>query len=208
MAMTVDTLRITDTLAIPETGISAQSRSTILVQDDNAAFPIPLVEARVWDAFHTNLPGTAAADDLALIGGTLGTAPPMIQAGDCKALGATTRKLRIAAVVPECYVAGQTISIVLHAGMKTTIADTSCTIDVESYKPDNLGSLSADLCTTSAQSINSVTFAAKTFAINPATMSPGDVLDVLVSITVTDAATVTAVTPSIAAINVVCDIRG
>jgi len=167
-----------------------------------------LVTARVWDAMQTNLPGTAATDDLGLVGGTFGTAPPVINAGDCKALGATSRYCRIEVPIPECYVAGQPFALSLSAGMKTTIADVSCTLDVECYRLDKDSGISADLCSTAAQSINSVTFADKSFTITPATLNPGDMLDVRITIAVNDAASATAVTPTIAAIDRVCSIKG
>ena len=53
------------TLSVGPTSVSAQSRSTGLVQDNNVRFPEKLTDLRVWDALQTNLPGTAAADDLA-----------------------------------------------------------------------------------------------------------------------------------------------
>lgn len=208
MASTFDSVRISESLTISETGISAQTRATILKQEANAVFPVAFTDLRVWDAYHTNLPGTAATDDLALVGGTFGTAPPLVQAGDLKAAGATTRYARFEVIVPECYDAGETFSLRLSAGMKTTIASTSCTVDVEAYRLDKISGISADLCATAAASINSLTFANKTFSITPATLVPGDVLDVRIAIACNDAATATAVTPTIAAIDVLCDIKG
>lgn len=207
-ATRMDALIIAETLTVPATGISAQSRSTILAQDANKRFPVPLTDFRVWDAYQTNLPGTAASDDLALIGGTFGTAPPMIQAGDCKALGATSRYARVQVVVPECYDAAETLTFILSAGMKTTVADTTCTVDIECYRLDKISGISADLCATSATTINSLTFADKTFTITATTLVPGDVLDVRVTIACNDAATGTAVTPTIAGFDLVCDIKG
>jgi len=203
----VETLRVS-TLRVPEDGVAAQTRSTILKQDDNFIFPVKLTDFRTWDAAATNLPGTAASDDLALITGTFGTNPLRIQAGDLKAAGATTRRAIVEVTLPECYVAGETVTIKVYAGMVTTVADTSCTVDIEAYKRDKTGSIGSDLCATAAQSINSTTLAAKSFTITPTTLSPGDVLDVRVSITCTDAATGTAVTPTIAAFDLVCDVKG
>jgi hypothetical protein len=214
MPSTTDTLIVSEnitlrgSLTVQSTGVSAQTRSTILVQDANQKFPVNLTSLRVWDAYHTNLSGTAATDDLALIGGTFGTAPPMVQAGDLKAAGATTRYARFSFVVPECYDDAETFTIVLSAGMKTTIADTSCTVDVECYRHDKTSGISADLCATAAQSINSLTFADKTFTITATSLVKGDILDVRIAIACTDAATATAVTPTIANIDFVMDIKG
>ena len=208
MATRIDDLTVTGTLKCSDTAISPQTRDSILTQDPLAVFPIPWTDLRVWDAFQTNLPGTAATDDLALIGGTFGTAPPMVQAGDLKAAGATTRYARFQVVVPECYDAAETLSLVLSAGMKTTVADASCTVDVEAYRADKISGISADLCATAAQSINSLVFASKTFVITAASLAAGDILDVRIAIACNDAATGTAVTPTIAGLDLVCDIKG
>jgi hypothetical protein len=92
--------------------------------------------------------------------------------------------------------------------MATTVASVSCTVDVECYELDKVGGISADLCTTAATTINSLVFADKAFTITPTTLSAGDVLDVRITIAVNDAATATAVTPTIAGIDLLCDIKG
>lgn len=205
---TFEDVRVSGVINIKDTGISAQTRSSILKQDAAVAFPVKLTDLRVWDAFQTNLPGTAATDDLALVGGTFGTSPPVVSAGDLKAAGATTRYARFQVTLPECYDAGETVTLALYAGMATTIADTSCTIDVQCYKLDKAGAIGSDLCTTSATSINSLVLAAKSFTITPSGLVAGDTLDVRIAIACTDAATATAVTPTVAAIDLLCDIKG
>lgn len=199
------------TLTIGETGISAQTRATILDQDDNVRFPVNFMDFRVHDALATVLPGTAASDDLALETGTFGTAPPTITGGDMKALGATTRRARVVIPIPECYVAAETMTIIVNAGMVTTVADTSCTVDIEAYeivKDKTLDGSPTDLCSTAAQSINSTTFAEKTFTLTATGLTPGGLLDVRVSIACNDAATGTAVTPKIGGFDLCCDIKG
>jgi hypothetical protein len=211
MANRMDGLTISGTpgtLTIGSTGISAQSRDTILEQDPNIRFPVNFANFRVFDAFATLLPGTAANDDLGIETGTFGSAPPMITGGDMKALGATTRRARVLIPIPECYEAAETCTIILTCGMVTTVADTSCTIDIEAYENDKDGTISADLCTTAAQSMNSLTFSEKTFTLTATSLAAGDVLDVRVSITCTDGATGTAVTPKIGGFDLVCDIKG
>jgi hypothetical protein len=208
MATTIDDLRVTGGLTIKEDGISPQLRANILKQDDLKRFPVNFMNFRVWDAAQTNLPGTAAADDLALITGTWGTNPLRIQAGDLKAAGATTRRAIVEVPLPECYVAAETVQFIISAGMTTTVADTSCTVDLEVYKRDKIGGISADLCATAATTMNSLTFADKTFTITSTALSAGDVLDVRLSIACTDGATGTAVTPTIGGFDLVCDIRG
>jgi len=207
-ALTVTDMLVTGAVSVKDTGISAQTRSTILKQEPNAIFPIDLTALRVWDAIATNLPGTAATDDLALSGGTFGTSSPVVSAGDLKAAGATTRYARFQMKLPECYETGETVTISISAGMVTTVADTSCTVDVECYKLDKIGGIGSDLCATAATTINSLVFAAKAFTITPSGLVAGDVFDVRIAIACTDAATGTAVTPTIAAIDLLCDIKG
>lgn len=206
-ALILTDVQITGALTIPETGISPQQRTSILRQTPNAAFPVRLDALRVWDAYHTNLPGTAAADDLALLSGTFGTSPPVVSAGDCKALGATTRYARFQVQLPESYESAETITLAISAGMLTTVADVTCTIDVEAFKLDKIGGIGADLCATAAVTINSLVFGTKSFTITPSGMAAGDVLDVRVAVACNDAATATAVTPTIAAITLLADIR-
>ena len=206
--ITVKDVRVTGTLTAKETGLSAQTRATILKQDADVIFPVPLTSLRVWDAFATNLPGTAATDDLALSGGTFATSPPVVTAGDLKAVGATTRYARFELQLPECYDSGQTVTISISAGMVTTVADTSCTLDVQCYKLDKIAGIGADLCATSATTMNSLTFADIPFTITPSGLVAGDVFDVRIAIACTDAATGTAVTPTIASIDLLCDIKG
>jgi hypothetical protein len=110
--------------------------------------------------------------------------------------------------LPECYEAGETVTLSLSAGMVTTVASSSCTVDVECYKIDKITGIGSDLCTTSATTINSLVFAAKVFTITPSGLTAGDVLDVRLTIACNDAATGTAVTPTIAAIDFLCDIKG
>lgn len=208
MANRVDSLIVDGALTVGESSVSAQTRSTILKQDANKRFPVKFTDFRTWDAAATNLPGTASSDDLGLVTGTWGTNPLRITAGDCKALGATNRRAIVEVCLPECYDAAETVTFILSAGMLTTVADTTCTVDLEVYKRDKIGGIGSDLCATSATTINSLTFADKTFTITATSLAPGDVLDVRMTIACNDAATATAVTPCIAGFDLVCDIKG
>jgi len=180
---------------------------THLEQEAAAKYPIPWEAWRVHDAYQTAL-GTAATDDLGLIGGTFGTGVPSIQASDAKATTVTQRARAVLSLPPE-YVTGQPVSIMFHAGMNTTISDGTATIDVEAYLSDKEGLVDgADKVSTSATTINSLTLADKTFSLSAGLLSPGDVLDVRVTIAITDSATGTAVIGWIGAAYLLCDIRG
>lgn len=179
-----------------------------LATDQSAAHLIPWEAWRVWDAFQTNLPGTAATDDLALIGGTFGTNAPSIQAGDLKAAGSTTRRARCVVWVPPNFVTGGTFKIRAHAGMKTTAADTTCTIDFEAYRSSLEDGVGSDLVGTTATSINSTSEADIDFTVDSTTLLPGDYLDIRMTIICNDGATVTAVIPFVGSVEILMDIQG
>ena len=192
------------------TATAAIDRSK-LAQDSVQPFIIPFTDLRVWDAMATNLPATAANDDLAIVGGTFGTAAPMVQAGDLKAAGATTRYARFSAHLPAEYVDGETVNIRVRGGMETTVADTTCTVDIVAYLADENGSLvgsPTDLCTTAATTINSLTAANIDFTLTDTNLVSGSSVDVRVAIACNDAATGTAVTPAIYSLELLADIKG
>jgi hypothetical protein len=204
-----------DTMTVPASAVTNASIAADadidrdkLEQTVLAEYPVNLVHFRVWDAMQTNLPGTSASDDLGLIGGTFATASPMIQTYDVKAAGAQTLRARIVLELPIEYDAGETVQIRVRGGMITTVADNSCTVDIEACKLDEDGAVGADICTTAAQSINSLTKADKDFTITPTSLNPGDQLDVRVSVAVNDAATATTVKAALSKISLLCDARG
>jgi hypothetical protein len=171
-------------------------------------FPVALTSARQWDAMATNLPATAATDDLGLVTGTPGTNAPKITTGDVKALGPTSRKLAFELPVPANYEDGQTIQLVVRTGMETTVADVSATVDVEAWKPNGSGGVGSDLITTSALTTNSLTPSDKTFVIDGSALLKGEKLICVVTFAVNDAATATAVIGAIYSIDFKCDTRG
>lgn len=185
------------------------AKGNLILLAELQAFPIPLTDFRVWDAMQTLLPGTPSADDLGLVGGTFGTATPSIRTEDLKALGATNQRARFLVQLPWEYVAGETVTLRFQAGMITTVAGTSATLDCEAYKlqddPDD--AIGSDLVTTSATSINSLTFASTDFVITPTSLSPGDILDVRVTIAVNDGASGTAVIAAITSAKLLADVR-
>jgi hypothetical protein len=169
---------------------------------------IPLELLRVHDAFQTSLPTTAASDDLGLIIGTFGTDAIVVQTSDSKNLS-TTQRARFTFRLPDNYVAGQGISVAAWAGMKTTVASGSATIDFEVYaKNDSTGLVGSDLCTTSATTINSLTAANKEFTVTPTGLNPGDELDIRVTIAITDLGTATAVIGRIMKLYMLLAVKG
>lgn len=193
----------TDATISPTANIATAKLEQRTVQ----AFALPLSSAYTWDAIQTRLPGTPASDDLGFVNGTWGTDAPTIQTGDVKASN-TTRRAGFEVQVPHNYDDGQTIELRVRAGMKTTISDTTATVDVEVYKSDGDGLVGSDLCTTAAQTINSLTIADKDFVISASGVDPGDKLFVRVSVAINDAATGTAVIGVITNVDLLCDTRG
>lgn len=174
------------------------------------AFPVPWTQFRVWDAWHTNPVGTAGTDDLALSTGALTAsgAAGTINAGDCKNLGATTRRIACFVQVPDHYDDGETIQLRIRAAMATTVASTSCTVDAEAFVVGTGATVGSDLVTTAATSMNTLTVTDYDFALNAASVDPGMLLEVRLTIVCNDTATATAVTPTIYAVRLLCDTRG
>jgi hypothetical protein len=193
--------------AVTINGVQAPVFRSELQQEDLAEYAIPLMSCRVHDAMATLLPGTAANDDMALITGTPGTDAPTLQGVDFG--GATSdEKCAFEFPLPPEYVAGQSITARVRGGMVTSIADNACTVDVEAWKEDGNGAVGSDLCTTSAQSINSLTPANKDFVITPTGLAAGDVLVVRVSFAGVDAGNLAVMIPEIQKLAMLLDIKG
>lgn len=180
-------------------------RSNIL--QETGTYALPLQDWFVWDSGQP-LPATAASDDLGLANGTWGTSTTNISAGDVKAT-TNTRYARTQFQLPPEYVAGGNVVLRASAGMLTTVAGTSCTVDFEVYKlgRDSLVS-GSDLVTTSAMTMNSLVFSNKDFTVTGTALSPGDWLDIRMTISYVDAATGTAVKPTIGATELLVSIQG
>lgn len=190
----------------------AIAKANILAMAELQIFQIPLTDFRVWDDMAALLPSAGATDDLGLVEGTFGTNTPTLQTEDLKAAGATTNYARVQVQVPWEYVAGQTLKLRFKAGMITTVANPTATLDCEVYKlqddPDD--AIGSDLIDTGATTINSTTFADIDFAFTSAAlsaMSPGDMLDVRIATAVNDGATGTAVIAGISSAKLLCDVR-
>jgi len=187
----------------------AIAKANILALAELQPFPIPLTDFRVWDAMQTVLPGTPATDDLGLVGGTFGTATPSLRSEDLKTAGATNKRARVLVQLPWDYQAGQSVTLRFRAGMITTVADTTATLDCEAFKlqddPDD--AIGSDLVSTAATTMNSLTFANIDFVVTPTGLSPGDILDVRITCAVNDAAGATAVIAGVTSAKLLCDVR-
>lgn len=184
---------------------STTTLRSALGQDDLQPYPILIRDFRVWDSPGTNaVVATGANDDLAIVYNTFLTEGPSIETGDVKN-GNSARKIGFQFAVPPEYVAGQTLTLRIHAGMKTTVAGTSCTVDAQVARSADP---TVDICATAAQSINSLTAADKDFTLTPTDVVPGDLLDVVLTITYVDAVNGTAVIGKIYSVTILADIKG
>jgi hypothetical protein len=172
-----------------------------------AEYVVPIEAFKTWDAVASNLPASAASDDLGLVTGTWLTNSVRITAGDCKNLGATTRRAYFSIPIPPNYDDGETIQVRIRAAMETTLASTACTVDLEAVVASS-GTPTADLVTTAAQSMNSLTAANFDFTITAASVDPGQLLECRLSISCNDTATATAVVPAIYKVSLLADTRG
>lgn len=198
----------TGALSDADLSANASISTSKMAQRVLAGYPVPFTSYRVWDAVTTVPVTSAANDDLALVGGTFGTDFPTLETGDLKAAGSTSRKIGFAFQVPPNYDATETIQCRIRAGMETTVADTAATVDLEVYASDLDGAVGSDLCTTSAQSANSLTLANLDFTIDGSGLTGGEALQCVVTFLVNDGATGTAVTGVIPDIRMLIDTRG
>lgn len=178
-----------------------------LAQDANKCYAIPIHAFRVWDAMATNLPAAAANDDMGIITGTPGTDVPTLQGVDFG--GATSdEKCAFEFCLPAEYDAGQTITLRLRAAMLTTVADTSCTLDVNCYKSSRDGAASADICATAAQNMNSLTPANYDFTVTPTGLAAGDRLVFVLTFAGADSGNLGEMIPEISQVELLLDVRG
>ena len=186
--------------------VSGLQRSN-LVQESNTEI---VLEPEGWKKHNdpsANLPASSASADLAILGTTYGTDAIYIGAGDVK-VATVTRYARRSVRLPPEYVAGQTVTIRVRAGMITNAADTSCTVDLEVRKIDENTGVGSDLQTLVAQDMNSTTFADFDFTVTPTTLAPGDLLDVRLTIASVDGAGGATVDPAVAKTSLLVDTKG
>jgi hypothetical protein len=222
----IDVYSATEATGVEDTLITALTQTQLCNSGDLIAGSVVAVTAPAADQYLYLVGGTGgsatytagilllefwgkgATDELSVVNGTLGTNAPSLQTEDLRDVGATTRYAHFLVPLPSEYVAGETVQLRFPAGMITNAADTTATLDVECYKSDEDNTVSADLCETAAQSMNSTTFADLDFTITATNLSPGDMLDVRIAVAVNDAATGDTVIGCVAAMKRLCDTQG
>jgi hypothetical protein len=178
-----------------------------MMEQNTDIFPQSIEGWRKFDDVSATLPNAATGSHLGLIAGTFGTAASEVRTSDSKNT-TVTQKARRTDKMPQHFVEGTATSRYrVHVGMMTTVASSSATVDVSIYKVDDDGTVGSDLVSTSAQSINSLTDADKDFSFDSSALSPGDVLDIQVTIAITDSATGTAVIGLLRKSAIVCTVQ-
>ncbi|MEO1063754.1 MAG: hypothetical protein AAFZ07_20240 [Actinomycetota bacterium] len=202
----IEPLSMNESVFAPGTAIPAAN----LAQAADRAHPVRLTDLLVWDDFTARLPAAAANDDLGLVTGTWGTHVPTVQAGDLKGVGATTRRAGFLWPLPPNYDLAQSLSCRIRAGMQTTVADNACTLDLEVFLVGQDGNVDgADLYADPAIDVNQLAEADREFELTGSGLSErGLVLMGRISLTCNDAATGTAVTPTIYSVSMLVDTRG
>jgi len=186
--------------------LSAVLRAT-LGQDALADYTIPLTGMRVHDAPSSFLPTSASADDMGLIAGTFGTDSANLQGVDFGG-AATDEMCRFLFKLPPEYDAGETITVRVHAGMLTTVADAATTVDAEVHLHDGEGAVGSDLVAASPASINSLTLGDKDFTVTPTGLVAGDELDIRLIFAGSDTGNLGVMIPIITKVSVLLDIKG
>jgi len=203
-----DGLFLDGTLTLGDLSVQPGWGRSTLNQEAAVAYPIPWEAWRIHDAYQTTLPGTAATDDLALLGGVYGTSVPSLQSSDAKTT-TVTQYARCVMPLPVEYVNASAVSLMFHAGMKTTVSDGTATLDAQLFLSGKEGLVSgADLVTTAATTINSLTMSDVSYSVTSGGLVSGDVLDIRITVAITDAAGLTAVLGWIGAAYLKCGIKG
>ena len=158
--------------------------------------------------FLLELWGTRSALDY--VAGTYATNAPSLQTPDFGGnSAAVSYYARGEIVLPWEYEAGESVTLRLSAGMITTTADQTATVDIQVYKSDEDATSTGDLCATTASSdnMNNTVFADVDFTITPTTLNPGDLLDVLITVAVDDDGDAGVMKGSIGSVQLLCDVR-
>ncbi len=188
-----------------------KAKSKMLAAALLQAFPIPLTSFRVFDAMEGLLPNPGLTDDLGLYYGTHGTDTPSLRTEDHKAVGsAQLNKARVLVQLPWNYIATSAVKLRFMGGMITTVADQAASLDCSVYiqEDDPDDAISADICATAAITVfNSLTFTSHDFTITASALSPGSILDVMITTSVDDDVDTGAVIAAISWAQLLCDVR-
>lgn len=186
---------------------SAAITRSKLALESLAFFGVPLTQFRVWDAVNTNLPGTAANDDLGITGGTWGTNAFALTSGDFSG-ASITRRARVQVWMPENWIAGNNCQFLLYGKISAT-PQVSATVDVEAYLTDYGGNVSgSDICTTAAVPMSLTSPQTYPFVLDSAGLFVGTMIDIRVTVAGNDTGGSGAIEVLFGGAFLLCDIRG
>lgn len=131
-------------------------------------------------------------DDMQIVTGTFGTGLPYLASRNLDATvtgsATLTYKARQQFTLPPEYKDGTDVTLRFAAGMLTAIASVSALVDAQVYVSGRDTTIDgSDLVSTAATSMNSLTFAEKSFTVSGAGLVSGSVLDILISLIGTSA---------------------
>jgi hypothetical protein len=160
-----------------------------LALDLNVPYPIPLDQWRKTDSNYGVSLAATAANTLGYTSGAFGVGSPYVQTeNEDDNDSAVSHQARCGFGLPPEYADGEAVKMRFFAGMITTVADVTATIDIQVVESNKAaGGGGADLCATAATTINSLTFATVDFTITSADLIAGDLLDIEVTIAINDA---------------------
>lgn len=178
----VGDLEVVGNLTVSGLIVGNISRNSLILEG-GSVYPLLPNYWRIWDDYKTSI-GTASGDDLGLFSGTYGTQIPYVRTPDLNASGGPNNyRARFLFRLPPEYEIGQNCFIRVLAGMITSVAATSATIDFEAWQQTTDLGVGTDVVATSATSINFLTFSTYDFLLNGATLGSGNSLDIRTTIT-------------------------
>jgi hypothetical protein len=141
-----------------------------------------------------------------LTAGTHATAPPVL-VGEAASGNTKTNKARMTFALPVEYVAGETVTLRVVAKEAVGAATVSTTIDAVVVSNDDDGTVSADLCATSAIDVTT-SVGNKDFTITPTTLTPGMQLDIELTGVTTDTGGTVGTVLTIYRVELLLDVQG
>ncbi len=155
-----------------------------LAQEDLAPAPIPIMGWRY--ANGNTVDATGGAGNPQIVAGGYGSGTLLLRGQD--AHGTTkTETVQLEAVLPDSYVAGETVTLTLTARFSDSGTGTMSakSIDVEAYEIAEAGTVGADICATAAQTLTT-SMAQYSFTLTPTNLIAGDRINIFSRIVLTE----------------------
>jgi hypothetical protein len=151
-----------------------------MIAEANTIVSIPITTWRTATTTPVAL-GTASGTDLGVAASAVGTGS--IYLTTSVASGSPSQLGRVSVSLPPEYVAGTTVYLRAYHGTVTAVP-AAATCGFRAYKSAKTAVLNAgsNLVTTSAVSNTSATLVASTFTLTSTSLSPGDLLDVEITL--------------------------